>query len=490
MEAGQNLVRRIVDGNGVGGKCLSAVRNVLKPGLIAQRISVTAALLLFASAAGLTQTPLTLGAAVQRSTEQYPAIRSALEQVSAAASAINLARTAYLPRVDLSGQENRATHNNVFGLLLPQSIIPTISGPAQGTNSLNSVWGSEAGLLVSWEPIDFGLRRANVEAAAATRDQVARQVAVTRLQVSTGAADAFLTLAAAEQTVVAARAGVERARVLNEVIETLVRNQLRPGADASRSNAELALARTQEINAEQAVDVARAALGQILGVDPATISIQPDPFLQLPPVAEIPNVSAESHPAAMAAQSAVSEVQAREKALARSYYPRFYLDGAAYARGTGIQPDGRTGGFASGLAPNIQNWALGATVVFPMFDIFSIRTKKDIEAHNESSAAATYAQTLQDLTGETGKARAVLAGSRRVAENTPIQLEAARTTELQARERYRTGLGNITEVAEAQRLLTQAEIDDSLARLGVWRALLGIAAVQGDLSPFLVMAGK
>ena len=47
------------------------------------------------------------------------------------------------------------------------------------------------------------------------------------------------------------------------------------------------------------------------------------------------------------------------------------------------------------------------------------------------------------------------------------------------------GLGNIDEVAEAQRLLTQAEIDDALARLGVWRGLLGVATAAGDLQPFL-----
>ena len=97
---------------------------------------------------------------------------------------------------------------------------------------------------------------------------------------------------------------------------------------------------------------------------------------------------------------------------------------------------------------------------------------------------------LQDLNGQVAKARAVLEGARRIAQNTPIQLEAARVAEQQATARYRAGLGNITEVAEAQRLLTQAEIDDSLARLGVWRALLGLAAVEGDLTPFLALAGK
>ena len=92
---------------------------------------------------------------------------------------------------------------------------------------------------------------------------------------------------------------------------------------------------------------------------------------------------------------------------------------------------------------------------------------------------------LQDLNGGLARARAVLDGARRVARNTPIQWEAARDTERQATARYRSGLGNIVEVAEAQRLATQAEIDDALARLSVWHALLGLAVAQGDLAGFV-----
>jgi len=45
-------------------------------------------------------------------------------------------------------------------------------------------------------------------------------------------------------------------------------------------------------------------------------------------------------------------------------------------------------------------------------------------------------------------------------------------------------------VADAQRLLLQAEIEDNLARLTVWRAMLGEALAQGDLQPFLELARK
>jgi outer membrane protein TolC len=436
------------------------------------------------------QPPLTINEAVQQALAKYPAVRASLEQVSAAAAQINLARAAYLPRADFLGQVNRATHNNVFGLILPQSVIPSISGPAQGTNSLNNVWGTALGALVSWEPFDFGLREANVDVAKAGRDRTAAEVNVTKLQVATAAADAFLTIAAAQQTVVAARAGVDRARALSQVIDTLALNELRPGADASRARAELAFAQTQQINAEQSVDVARAALAQFLGIRPEAFSIQHGALLQSTPPTQITETTASQNPLAIAGQVAITEVKAREKALDRSYYPRVYLQASAYGRGTGLQPDGRTGGAASGLGPNIQNWALGATVTFPAFDWFSIKAKKEIENHNELSASARYDQILQDLNAHIAKAKAILDGARRVALNTPIQLEAARATEQQATARYRTGLGNIAEVAEAQRLLTQAEIDDSLARLGIWRALLGLAAAEGDLTPFLTTIGR
>jgi len=51
--------------------------------------------------------------------------------------------------------------------------------------------------------------------------------------------------------------------------------------------------------------------------------------------------------------------------------------------------------------------------------------------------------------------------------------------------RYQAGLATIVEVADAQRLLLQAEVGDAVARIGVWRALLAEAAARGDLSDLL-----
>jgi len=440
--------------------------------------------------AGAQDAPITLPQAVEQALSRYPAVKAALEQAAAATAEINLARTAWLPRADFVAQINRATRNNTFGLLLPQGLIPSLSGPVLGTNDSTNVWGSAAGVLVSWEPFDFGLRRAALEAAESGSGRAEAGVAVTRLRIRTAAADAFLTLLAAEQTVIAAKAGAERAKVLDRVTGSLALSGLRPGADAARSHAEVALAESQLIESEQAAEVARAALSQMLGVPASQVVVRSDPLLTAPPEDELPGVAPEDHPLAREQAAVVHEAQALERQQRRSYYPRIALQGSVYARGTGAELDGTTGGSFSGLAPSVQNWAVGLTATFAALDLPAIHARQEAQAGRERAAEAQYAQILLDLRIQLDQARARLKGARRVAQNTPIALDAARSAELQAAARYGTGLSNVTDVADAERLLTRAEIDDSLARLAVWRALLGVAAAQGDLQPFLAWAAR
>jgi outer membrane protein len=86
--------------------------------------------------------PLTIQEAVTLA-EKFPSVEAAQEQVNAAAAGIRNARTNYLPSVNTVGQINRATRNNVFGLLLPQTVIPTISGPVLGTDNGKNTSNSE-----------------------------------------------------------------------------------------------------------------------------------------------------------------------------------------------------------------------------------------------------------------------------------------------------------------------------------------------------------
>src|SRR6266446_1297740 len=204
--------------------------------------------------------PLTLEEAVDFALKNYPAVRASLERVRASEAGVGLARTNYLPRADVLWQANRATDNNITGLLLPQSIIAPISGPVPVATSNQSAWGSAAGLLFSWEPLDFGYRGARVDAARAAQNRAAAEASLTRLDVSIATVNAYMTLLAAEQTLRAAEADMQRRQEFSKSVHVLVDNQLRPGADASRADADFARARVNLARAQQQEAISRALL--------------------------------------------------------------------------------------------------------------------------------------------------------------------------------------------------------------------------------------
>src|SRR5216117_1228272 len=257
--------------------------------------------------------PLSVNDAIQLALKNYPAIKESHARADAAEAGIGLARTAYLPRLDMVWQENRATTNNVFGFLFPQSILPPISGPVLGTRSLgDSVWGSAAGVLVSWEAVDFGQRRAGVDVARAQTELARNQTTLTELDVASAAADAFLTVLAADESVRAIRANVDRLQVFATNVRTFVQNQLRPGADQSRAEAELAVAKNQLSQAVQVAEVARASLADAIGAAGAPIQLARESLDVIPDVS-VESVDLKSHPVARAGQAAVDVVRATER---------------------------------------------------------------------------------------------------------------------------------------------------------------------------------
>ena len=434
--------------------------------------------------------PLTLRDAVDFAAQNYPDIRASLAEISESKSAIAAAKTAYLPEAILRFEVNRATRNNVFGLIFPNGAFPAISGPVLEEATIQSTFGSAGGLFFSWEPFDFGLREAEVGVAEAERAQAEVAWAVTEYKVSLAVVSAYLQVMANRQAVAAAQATVERMEVFAKIVGVLAHNQLRPGADESRAVAELAQARTEAIRAEEQAQIALTDLAEKMGLAGKSIQLQPGPLLRDPPGLPGPTASMERHPLARSQQAEIAVVEARQRTLETQWRPKFELQSAVYGRGTGARVDGTFEGGAHGLLPSHGNWAVGFAVSFNLFDYKRNRIRKEIERHRIEREKAIEERVVQQLLGEAARSEIALEAARKIASNTPLELEAARVLETQAQARYRTGLGTVLEVADAQRLLRQAEVDDRLARLGIWRALFALAAAQGEMEELLDAASK
>jgi outer membrane protein TolC len=255
--------------------------------------------------------------------------------------------------------------------------------------------------------------------------------------------------------------------------------------------AELAAAETQVAQAEQAIDIARSTVAQFVGLDLSQLNVSPGKLAeQLPPDRPEPALETAANPLAIERNAAIAQEQSQLNAIERTYHPQFFAQGLAAARGTGLLSDGSRLGGLNGLAPTTQNYGIGLTVTFPVMDRFAIREQEAMQSANIRAGQAQYLVIAANLQAQFHAAQAKLNGARRIAANTLVEVSSARTALQQATVRYQSGLAPIDDVAQAQRLLAQAQIDDALARLNVWRALLEIATARGDLQPFLAEASQ
>lgn len=426
---------------------------------------------------------LTLPALLSIVADSDPAVRAAEWANARAGQEVTLADSARLPTVQALAQVNRATTNNVFGMLLPQATIPSISGPPAADTRSTSVWGTAAGALLMWDAVDFGRRDAGIRAATATANAAHADWQATRLQRQVAAGEAFLTLLAAEARVRAAIAGADRARTLRLLVEAQVAAELRPGADATRAVAELARSEVDVENARLDEARARGVVAALAGTTVDALRVAADLGARSTDVFDLPTTVA--HPITTAWRARVEAAASRRDAASKGGLPTLSLSGAVYARGSGALADGTLRGGSAGLRPDFFNWGIGVTVAVPLLEFKAVRARTAAASAEVSLIEARSADVARDLTIKRTTASAEVTRARQVVRLLETQVEAARTNERQVLTRYRVGLTSLTEVADAQRLLAQTESDAAVAHLAVWLAWLHVADATGDLTAFV-----
>jgi outer membrane protein TolC len=92
---------------------------------------------------------------------------------------------------------------------------------------------------------------------------------------------------------------------------------------------------------------------------------------------------------------------------------------------------------------------------------------------------------MQELIREDKKAKIMLSRAEEIADETPVLLVAARENEIKAKERYRVGLTNVIEVAEAERILARAQAQRHVeAQLKVWQSAWQLPMLMAISSHF------
>jgi outer membrane protein TolC len=184
---------------------------------------------------------------------------------------------------------------------------------------------------------------------------------------------------------------------------------------------------------------------------------------------------------------------AQKKVLDKEYYPVFHLLGGFNLRSSGLSATkaGQTlGSEVGGAFPIIPNYQVAVIINWNFLDIFRLRQEKKVQQERIYQQQEESELVLQNLRTQDVQSRARVKAALALAENMPIQVHASVVATQQAEARYRTGLGSVAQVAQANETLAQSRVQEAIARVGVWRALLSVASVHGDLHPLLSEADR
>jgi outer membrane protein TolC len=433
--------------------------------------------------------PLNLFDTVQYADQNYPLILKGQAEVQAAKKNVTVQKlNEYLPDSLYQWQEIFASHNKLTQVIFGSPVFPAQSGPGFPSDSMKPSFFSGQGISLDWAPLDFGLHKARINLAKNIYAQSQSNYLASTLDAEIAAASAFLDAVEAQEAVKAAEVNVQSFNEFATIVGGQVRAELKPGADLSLAQAQLANAQNVLYRAQLTYQLAQANLanaiglgGQIVTVDSTglTTTIEPADLQKEKPVFE--NV-----PIVQAGHAALISAIDQKKILNKEYYPVFHFLGGVQTRGAGLSNLGRsTSADASGTMPTVPDYQVALIINWNFLDYFRLKAEKKVQDARIAAQKQDYNLILQNTQTEDLRSRARVQTALAIAANTPIQVKAAEDASRQAVARYRADLSTVAQVAEANQMLAQSRFQDAQAKVGVWRALLSVAAAHGDMTPFL-----
>ena len=235
-------------------------------------------------------------------------------------------------------QEILASHNKLTQVFFGSPVFPAISGPATEGQTLRPVFFASTGVSFDWAPLDFGLHKARINLAKVLAEQSKSQYASTELDVGLTAANAYLDAVISAEQVKAAAQNVASFEQFSQVVMAQVNASLKPGADESLAQAQLANARNDLIRAELSRDLAYQNLANAIGLGGKTIEIDSTGISEKAEPANIQQAKPvfEEVPILQAANAVLLSTVAQRKVLDKEYFPVFHLLTGFNLRGSGL----------------------------------------------------------------------------------------------------------------------------------------------------------
>jgi len=432
---------------------------------------------------------MTIAEALAYAHTHQPAIHAALSRIAERMAQATIPSGRWLPTIAVTAQLYGMTANNTTGSYLSTEFmdVPRIGGTAsqsQSSASLSPYPATLVGAGLVQEVFDFGRIGAQRAAADDLVTVEKRRSEVVRLDIDFGVEEAYFSVLAAKAIIVASDQAYERSRVHRDLAKRGVDAGLRSPIELTRAEADLARFDVGRIKARGGLALAQGVFAASIGApDPAIDTSEDAPKLSdMPTMAQAVQMVEGRDPLLAQAIAQLKASEQRTRAVGAELRPDLSLTATLTGRAGGAPPSSPSqptpGG--GGWLPDVPNWDAGLVLSWPLFD-------GTISARRDAAQASEQVRRDElDVTRELEVARVrqvyVQVG---VARSALVALEnavtAAHANYDQADARFRAGIGNAVELADAEAVRTDAEIQRALGQfeLAQARASFGRAIAEG-----------
>jgi outer membrane protein len=428
---------------------------------------------------------VTMAEALEYAREHQPSIRAALSRVSARVAQADIPTGQWLPTVGVTAQLFAMTANSTTGTYVQPDFVdlPRIGGtPATTSGTLSPYASTLVGAGLLQEVFDFGRIGAQRAAADALVEVEKRNADTERLDTAFGVEEAFFSVFAAKAIIKASDDAYERARVHRDLAQAGVNSGLRSPIELTRAQADLARFDVGRVRAQGGLAVAESVLAAAIGAPDPAVDVsgdvpKPDDMPALPQALEL---AEERDPKLASTIAQLRAAEERTRAVGAELRPDLSLTATFSGRAGGAPPNGGEVPPGNGWIPDVPNWDVGILLTWTLFDgTISARRGAAHAAEQVRRDEIDVAREQEVAQVRESYVQAQVARSALIALDNEVV--AARANYAQADARFRAGIGNAVELADAEAVRTDAEIQLALGQfeLARTRAAFGRAIAEG-----------
>jgi outer membrane protein len=338
---------------------------------------------------------------------------------------------------------------------------------AQATGSWQPYGSSLVGVGLRQEVFDFG----RIAAQSAVLDAAARaqgqRVQADTLNLDLAVRLAFFSVKASQAVLAAADAAYQRVKAHRDLAEAGVKSGLRAPIELTRADADLMRLDVGRVRARGALDTSRAVFAALVGLPQPQLDAVGDvpPVVPPPPLEQALSLALSREPSLLQAQALLEQQQAQSHAVLSELLPDLQLSSTLSGRAGGA---GTAVPAANGWLPDVPNWDLGLVLGWQFGGTVLARHAASLQYEKaqvqqvESAKLQIQTSVEQAYVSLDVASRAVPALERSVG--------AARANYAQAEARFRAGLGTSVELADAESVRIDAEIQLALGQFDYVRA--------------------